>query len=153
MNRRISNTQCHLRNHSTLFGQYHRTFKITMIIKSAERTGNIRSLLSLHFIHQLSNILRYSIHPQGIKSSLQQMSLNTDLVKRGSPFTDSLVRILSKEQVNLLKSSSIGLNSIETAHIYNNRCDLLKLVNLGNILSRRLPHIPVNKGKFNLFFH
>ena len=124
-----------------------------MVVKSAERTCNVCSLFCLNLVHKEANILRHRIHTKGVKTTLQHMCLNTCLVERSCPLSYSLVRILSKEQIHLLKCATVCLHTVKAAHIYDDWRYLLQLVHSRNIFARRLPHIPIEERKFNLFCH
>ena len=81
------------------------------------------------------------------------MCLNAGLMKWCCPLTYSLVRILSKQKIDLFESPSIGLHPVKASHIDDGRSHLLQLIDSRNIFSRRLPHIPIYKGELDFTSH
>ena len=106
-----------------------------------------RALFLFHLEHEFPHIQRYRIHPQGIQTPFKHVRLDSGLVERCSPCTDSLVGILSEEQIHLFECSSVCFDTVEAPHVNDCRGYFYKLVNPGNVFSRTLPHIPVHQGK------
>ena len=136
VNRGISDAERHLGYHAALLGQYHRVFEIAVVVEAAERAGDIGALLGLHLIHKGPDIPGYRIHAEGVEASLKHVRLDADLVEWCGPGSYGLVGILSEEEVHLFERSSVGLDPVEAAHLYNNRRNLHQLVNPGDIFSR-----------------
>ena len=85
----------------------------------------------LHLIHQCAHVVRHRIHTEGVQTTIEHVGLDTYLVKRLTERTDSEVRVLTSHQVHLLKGTTIGFYSGETAHINNGRGNALQLVLTG----------------------
>ena len=153
VDRRVGDTECSLSNHTCLFSVNDRTFEVAVVIQSAERTHNVGSLSLLNLCHKSTYVIRYREHSQCVKTSLKHVSLNSHLVERSRPLSYCLVRILSKQKVNLLKSTTVTFNAVKATHINNYRSNLLKHRDFWNVLSGRLPHIPVKKGEFYFSCH
>ena len=153
MYRRIGYRKGDLRYHACLFRILHAQTQVPVVVETAERTGNVRTLSFLHLIHELADICRNRIHTEGIESSFEHMGLDAGLMEWGSPFTDRLVRILAKEKVHLFESASIGLDTVKAAHVNDCRSDFLQLSDSRDIFARRLPHVPVYKGKLYFSSH
>ena len=81
------------------------------------------------------------------------MRLDAGLVERGGPAADGHIRVLAEKEVHLLERAAVGLDTIEAAHINDGWCHLDKLVHAWNVLAGRLPHVPVNEGKFDFSCH
>ena len=81
------------------------------------------------------------------------MCLYADLIERSGPFTNCFIRILTEKKIDLFEGTSVGLDTIEASHIYYGRSHFLELVHSGNILSGRLPHIPIYEGKLYFMTH
>ena len=124
-----------------------------MIIKSAERSGDICALRFLHLVHKFTNIRRHRVHSQRIKTTLQHMGLDSHLMKRCCPTSYGYIRILTEKEVNLLESTSISLDPVETSHVNDGRCNFFKLVYSRHIFAGRLPHIPVNQRELYFSCH
>ena len=133
---RICDTERDLGYHAAFLGQYYRVFQVAVVIEAAERAGDIGALFGLHLIHKGPDISWYGIHAEGVEASLKHVRLDADLVERCGPGSYGLVGILSEEEVHLLERSSVGLDPVEAAHLYNNRRNLHQLVNPGDIFSR-----------------
>ena len=97
MNRRMSDTKRTLRNHPSFLCIRNGRGNIADIIQSAECTGNICALCFLYFIEQFADICRNRTHTESVQRTVEHMSLNTGFVERLSPFTYSLIRILTKQ--------------------------------------------------------
>ena len=81
------------------------------------------------------------------------MRLNAGLMEWCGPLTHSLVRILSEKEIHLFECTAVCLYTVKASHIDDCRSYLLELVDSRNIFSRRLPHVPVNKGEFYFTSH
>ena len=81
------------------------------------------------------------------------MSLDSSLVERLGPLTDCIIRILSIEEINLLKAASISLDTVKTSHLNDEWCDFHQLIHARLILAGALPHVPKDKAEFYLFSH
>ena len=135
MDRRIGYRKSNLRNHSRLLGILHTETEVTMVIKSTERTGDICTLSLLDLVHKFAHVSWHWVHTKCIQTSLKHMSLDSGLSERRSPFAYSPVRILSKEEINLLESTSICLHTVKATHIDDCRSNLFQLTDCRNILS------------------
>ena len=124
-----------------------------MVVQSAERTGDVGALLFLDLEHQVADVPRYRVHPEGIEASFQHMGLDARLMERSRPLADRDVRILTEKEIHLFESASIGFYAVEAAHVDDCGTYLAKLVDPGNIFARTLPHIPVNQGELYFSCH
>ena len=82
----------------------------------------------LHLVHELSHIVGYGIHSEGVESTVEHVCLNADLVERLTESSHSIVRVFTSQEVHLLESSSISLHSRKAAHFDNDRRNTLKLI-------------------------
>ena len=153
MDRGIGDTQSSLSNHSGLLGVDYGTFEVAMVVKTAERTHDVGSLSFLDLSHQSPDIIRNREHSQSVQTSFEHVGLNSNLVERSGPLADSLVRILSEKEINLLKGSTVCFNTVKASHFDDNWCNLLKHSYFRHILAGRLPHVPVKKGEFYFSCH
>ena len=153
MDRGMGYGQCHLRNHAGFLGVFHRKLQIPVVVKSAERTGDVSALGFLDLEHEFPHICGNRIHPECVKSSFKHVCLDAGLVERSRPPAHGHIRILSEQEVHLLEGTSIGLDTVETSHVDNGRSHFFQLVNPRDIFARRLPHIPVNQGEFYFSCH
>ena len=64
-----------------------------------------------------------------------------------------MVRIFAIEQVDLLESSTIGLNTRETAHVNNSRSYSDQLILSRLKLTGGLKHITINETELYSSFH
>jgi len=94
VNRRISNTQGSLRNHSGFLGIFYRRNNIAHFIQTAKNTSDINSLCMFHLIHQPSHISGNGIHSQCIQTTIEHMSLNTCFMQWFGKRTDCFIRVL-----------------------------------------------------------
>ena len=62
-------------------------------------------------------------------------------MERLRPLAHSIVWVLAIEEVHLLKTTTVGLYTVKTAHTDNGWGYLKKLIYAWLILSRTLPHI------------
>ena len=69
------------------------------------------------------------------------MGLDSGLTERLGPLPYRTVRVLAVKQVDLLKTTSVGLDPVETTHPDYRRGNFYQLVNPRLILSGTLPHI------------
>jgi len=81
------------------------------------------------------------------------MGLNPRFVEGSRPLAYGAVGVFTEKEVDLLKSTAISLNTVKTPHFNNNGSDLIQLVNPGNILAGRLPHISVQQREFDFTSH
>ena len=125
----------HLGNHAALFGTNHGALEVAVVIEAAEAARYVRALLLLHLEHKFPYIQRHGVHPERIQAALQHMGLNPSLVERRSPCTHSLVWVLSKEEVHLLKRAAVCFHTVKAAHINDCRSHLHQLIHTRNILS------------------
>ena len=153
MDRRVCYGKGNLRDHSRLLCVLDAETEVAVIVKAAERTGNVDTLSLLDLIHKFTDVRRNRIHSQCVKAALKHMRPDTGLLERGGPLTDSLVRILSEEEVHLLESTSVGLDTVKTAHPDDRRSHFFELCDSRDVFSRRLPHIPIYEGELYLFLH
>jgi hypothetical protein len=79
------------------------------------------------------------------------MGLDAYLVEWLTESANCKVRILTSHQVYLLKGSTVGFYSGETAHIDDSRGNAFQLVFTRLKLARTLPHVSVNETKLDLF--
>ena len=131
MHRRGGDTQGSLRYHTRLFRPFDTRNDITGVVKTTEDTGNIHTLRLLHLIHQLTDIVRNGIHSDGVKTTVEHMGLDSCLVERLTECTDGGIRILTRQQVDLLKGTSIGFHTGKASHINNHRGNTLQLILTG----------------------
>ena len=150
---RRCDTQGSLRRHSCLGSPLDAWDDVSHIVQAAEDTGYIHTLCMLHLVHQLAHVVGHRIHPERIQSTVEHVGLDASFVKRLAEGSNSIVGILTGEQVNLFKCTAIGFYSRKTAHLNNNRRNALQLVLAGLKFSRGLPHISINETKLNFLFH
>ena len=153
MDRGVGDRKSHLGNHTALLRALNRAAEVTVVIKTAERTGDVGALLFLDLEHQIPDISRDRIHPKGVQSPLKHVGLDPGFMERRRPLTDSHIGILSEKEIDLLKSASVGLNPVEATHIHDSRGYLTKLVDPGDVLARALPHVPVHQGELDFSCH
>jgi len=154
MNRRISDAKTALRNHAGIMCITNGRNNIAYIVQSTECTGNVCTLSLLYFIEQLTYVGRYRTHSQTVQRTVEHVCLNSSFMKRLRPLTDSLVRIFTKQQVNLFKTSPVCFYTGKTPHFDNGWGHLHQLVYSRYVFSGTLPHITKNQTKFDFFlFH
>ena len=150
---RIGDTHGCLGCHACLFRPFDGRNDITRIVQTAEDTGDVGSLRMLHFVHQLAHICRHGVHTQRVQTTVEHMGLDTRLVEGFAERTYRMVRVLAVEQVHLFRSATVGLHAIKTAHVDDDGCHACQLVFTRHIPSATLPHVAVDKGELNFFFH
>ena len=135
MDRRIGDRKRHLRDHTSFLCIFDTETKVPVVIQTAERTRYVSTLCMFNLIHKLTHISRNRVHAESVKASLEHMSLDAGLMEWSRPFAYSLVWILSEEKVHLLECTSIGLDTVEAAHIDDGRSHFLQLCDSRNIFS------------------
>ena len=153
MHRRVCDTKGCLRYHPCLQCIFNRRNYIPRLVQSTEDAGDIHPLRMLHTIHQTAYIGRHRIHAQSVQTTVQHMRLYTHFIERFGKSAYGFVRILTVQQIHLLKSSPVRFHTGKTPHFNNQRSDTYQLIYTGLIFTGRLPHITVNKTEFNFLFH
>src|SRR5690554_2925366 len=126
-------------------------FPYTTLFRS--RTGNVGALQFLYLKHEPADVRRHGRHTNAVEGALQHVRLYARILKRLRPGPYRIVRILPKQQINLLKTSAIGLYPGKTTHVHNVRSHLLQLIKTGYVLARRLPHVSVQQREFYFSSH
>ena len=152
MHLRVGDTHRSLRRHAGLFGPLDRRDDVTRIVQSAEDTGDVGTLRMLHLVHQFTHIGRHGIHTQCVQTAVQHVGLDTRLVKRLTERTNRLVRVLSVQQVHLLRSTTVRLYTVKTAHVNDHRRNACQLILAGYVLTATLPHVAVHQRELNFLF-
>ena len=153
MHRRVGDAQRALRDHARSLRILDRGSDVAHIVQTAERTGNVGALRLLDLIEQLAHIIGHRAHAQTIQRTIQHVRLDARLVERLRPLANRLIRILSKQQINLLKASAIGLYTGKAAHLNNGRSHTGKLIDRWDIFTGRLPHVAEDQAEFYSFLH
>ena len=128
MHRRSSDTQGSLWGHAGGLGPLHGRNDVTHIVQTAEDTGDINALRMLYLVLQLTHIIGHRIHTQRIQTAIEHVCLDAHLVERFTECPNGSVWILTCQQVYLLEGTTIGLHTVEHAHVDNGWCDTLQLV-------------------------
>ena len=81
------------------------------------------------------------------------MRLDAGLMERLRPLADGFVGVLSIQEVDLLESAAVGLDTVETSHSDDCRRNLNQLVHARLVLSGTLPHVPEDQAEFYFSFH
>ena len=153
MDRRISDAKTTLRNHATSMSISDRRDDVTRIVQTTERTSDISTLFFLYYIEQLADIGRDWAHTESVQCTVQHVGLDARLVEWLRPLTNSLIWILSIEEINLFETTTIGFYSVEATHLNDCRSYFCQLVNARYILTCSLPHISENETEFYFFSH
>ena len=153
MDRGVGDAQGGLGNHSGLLGVAYGRNHVARIVKSAENTGNIRSLSFLDLVEKLAQILRARAHTQAVQGPVQHMGLNARLVERLGPFPYGNIWVLSVEEIYLFEAAAVGLNAVEASHFDDNRCNAHQLVHARLVFAGALPHVPEDKAEFDFPSH
>ena len=149
----IGDTHRGLGSHTCLFRPTYGRNDIAGVVETAENTGDVHALCVLHFVHQLAHVGRHWVHTEGVQTAVEHVGLDTDLVERLGEGANRLIGVLAIEEVHLLTGTTVGLHTVETAHIDDNGCNLCQLVFAWNVLAAGLPHIAVNQRELNFFLH
>ncbi len=122
---RCGDTKRSLRCHACSLSPFHRRDDVTNVVQAAENTGDINTLCMLYLILKFTNIIGYRIHAERVQTAVEHVSLNTHLIEWLTESTYGSVGVLASQQVHLLKGSTIGLHTIENAHVDDGRGNTL----------------------------
>ena len=107
----------------------------------------------LYTIHHRTNIVRNRIHTQSIQATIKHVSLNTCLMQNLGVSTNSLIRVLTSQQINLFEGSTIGFYTRKTTHLNKERGYTYQLILTWLELTRALPHVSVNETELYFLSH
>ena len=110
--------------HACLLGILNRGNHIAHIVQTAEDTSNICTLSLLNLVEELAKVLGTWTHAKTIQCTVKHVCLDTCLMERLCPLTDTLIGILAIEQVNLLKATTISFYTVKASHTDNSGCNL-----------------------------
>ena len=153
VNRRVGDAKCALRSHAAFLSPLDARNNITNVVQTVEDTCDVCTLLCLHLVHEGANVVRYGIHTQSVKTTVEHVCLNASLVERLTESAYRIVWILACEKVHLLESATVCLNTGKATHIDNHGSNALQLVFAWLELARRLPHISINETELDFLFH
>ena len=142
-----------LRCHAGLCGPLDARYDVAHVVESAEDTGYVHALCVLHLIHKLPHVIGYGVHAQCVQAAIEHVRLNPCLIEGLAESAYGIVRVLSREQVDLLEGTTVGLHTGEAAHVYDDRRDALQLVFARLELTRRLPHVTIYETELYFLFH
>ena len=150
MNGRVGDAQRGLRRHAGLKCIVDRRNDVAHIVQTTEYAGDVHTLSVLHLVHQLAHISRHGEHTQSVQTTVEHVGLDAHLIKRFGKGAYRLVRVLAIKQVNLFKGTTVGFNTGEATHLYDNRCYAFKLVLARLKLAAALEHVAIDKTELNL---
>ena len=153
VDRRISDGEGRLGDHSSLLGVLDGEFEVAVVVEAAEGTGDVGALGLLHLEHQFAHIRRHGVHAEGVETALEHVGLDSRLVEGGRPLAHGDVGILAVKKIYLFECAAVGFNAVEASHIYDCGGYPDELVDSGLVFARRLPHIPVDQGELDFFCH
>ncbi len=151
--RRVGDTERTLRSHATFFSPLDRRNDVAHIVQTIENTGDVCSLLSLYLIHKGTNIVRHRVHTKSVQTTIEHVGLDAYLIEWLTESANSIVRILTCQEVHLLKGATICLYTAKASHLNDNWSNLSQLVFAWLELTRALPHVSVNETELYLLFH
>ena len=82
----------------------------------------------LNLILQLAYIIGNRIHTQGIKASVEHVSLDANFVERFAESPHSGIGIFASQQVHLLEGSSVGFHTVKAPHVDDGRSHTFQLI-------------------------
>ena len=153
MHGRGGDTQGGLWCHAGLESPFDTGYDVTGVVQSAEDTGDVDALCVLHLVLQSAHVVGHGIHAEGVEATVEHVGLDAHLVERLTEGSHSEIGVLARHQIHLLKGTTIGFHSGETAHVDDNGGNTLQLVLTGLELARTLPHVPVDETKLDFFLH
>ena len=150
---RCGDAECGLRSHTCLGSPLDAGDDVANIIQSTEYTCDINALSVFYLVHELSNIIRHSVHTKGVKSAVKHVCLDAYLIKGLTESTNGIIGVFASQQVYLFKGTAIGFNTGKATHVDNDGSDALQLVFAGLKFTRRLPHVTIYETELNFLFH
>jgi oxaloacetate decarboxylase gamma subunit len=126
---------------------------VNRFFPEAEQAAVTNQSTGVDLKHKLAHIGRYRGHPDTIEGTLKHVGLDTGFLERLGPGPNGLVGVLTKQKIDLLEAAAIGLDTCKASHLNDVGSYFLKLIQTGYILTRRLPHIPVQQGEFYFSTH
>ena len=117
MYRRSRDTKGSLWGHACSLSPFYRRNDVTNIVQTAEDTCDIHALSMLYLIHQRTHIIGYRVHAQRVQTAVKHVCLNTHLIEWLTESADGSIGVLACQQVHLLKGTTIGLYTVEHAHV------------------------------------
>ena len=142
---RICDTQCCLGYHTCLFCPHYRGDNVAGVVQTAEDTGDIDALSLFDTVHQFTHVGGNGVHTETVQTSVEHMRLNTCVVEKFTESPHRMVWVFAIEEVYLLRGTAVGLYASEATHLDDVRCNLFQLVFAWHVLTRSLPHVPINK--------
>ena len=153
MNWRISDAKRCLRSHATFQRILDRGDNIVGVVQTIKYSGDIYTLRMFYLIHQFSYIHRTWIHAQSVQTTIQHVRLDASFIERFGKCANSQVRILTIHKVHLLESATVSFNTVEAAHVDNDRGYAFKLVFSWLELTRTLEHVSIEETELDFFLH
>jgi len=117
-----------LRGHAGLGRPLDAGDDVTHIVQTAEDAGNVNTLGVLHTVHHLAHIVGHGVHTQGVETPVEHVGLDAHLVEWLAEGADSIVGVLSGQEVYLFKCTAVGFHTRETSHVNDGRSNALQLV-------------------------
>ena len=139
--------------HASLLGPLDGGDDVTCVVQTAEDAGYVNTLGMLDLVHQGSHVVGHRIHAKGIQTAVEHVRLDAYLVKRFAESAYGMVGVLARHEIHLFKGTAVGFHTGKAPHVDDGRSHTFQLVLAGLELTRRLPHVTIDKAELNLLFH
>ncbi len=117
-----------LRGHARLLGPSDGRGYVADVVQTVEDAGNVHSLCVLYAVHHCANVIGHGVHTQRVEAAVEHMRFDSHLIEGLAEGTDSLVRVLTGQQADLLECAAIGLHTGEATHVDDNGSYALQLI-------------------------
>ena len=142
-----------LGDHACSFGPFDGRDDVARVIQTAEDTRDIRALRMLDLIHQFAYVRGNGVHAQRVQSAVQHVRLDSRLTKRFGERTNRQIRVLTIQQIHLLRRATVSLHAVKATHVNNHRGNLGQLIFARHIFARTLPHVSIHETELYFFLH
>ena len=153
MNGASGDTEGGLRYHTAFLRPLDAWNDVAHIVQATEDAGDVSSLLLLHLVHKLANVVGHGIHAESVEAAVEHVSLDTYFVEGFTEGTNCLVGVLTSQEVHLLESTAIGFNAVEATHLDDDRRNACQLILARLELAAALPHVSIYETESYFLLH